>query len=117
MADVAAASAHALEIFDFPIFGLASECVSAYNRMIDGYEWQGLQNIFMRPLRGHWNGHLARLIGLFVCVTGFIGANNSCRTRNSIEKRESQRKPDYAAYFGTCRPNMDTIMRASPLNR
>lgn len=66
MADVAAASAYAFGIFDFPIFGLASECVSAHNRMIDGYEWQGLQNIFMTASRAlEWTSRQAdRLVCL-----------------------------------------------------
>lgn len=116
MADVAAASAHAFGIFDFPIFGLASESVSAHNRMIDGYEWQGLQNIFMTASRAlEWTSRQADRL---VCLCDAVyWAKQQLPNQKFDREKESQRKPDYAAHFGTCRPNMDTIMRASPLNR
>lgn len=48
-----------------------------------------------------------------VCVTGLMGQTTVAEPESRSTKNQNQRsKPDYAT-AGTCRPDMDTIMRVS----
>lgn len=102
-------------------------CVCYSKCMIDWYEWQGLQNIFMATLN-HINGHHTKwIIGrscLSLCLFTFIFCDrfNGSKQQLLLEPETSKigwnekRKSNLIMLPGTCRTYMDTIMRVSHMN-